>query len=179
MKRIYLAGPDVFFPDASTHFERLRARCAELGLDGIPPSDGGLSSGSSGSGDEIAERIFRANLELIRGCDGLVANLMPFRNPLEPDSGTVFELGFAVALGKPVAAFLPGCERTYEERTIEQYGCERDASGMAWDARYGFLVESFGQKANLMLSRSTPIFPSFEMALRDLRGHFLGSTSVR
>jgi nucleoside 2-deoxyribosyltransferase len=77
MKSIYLAGPDVFFRDAAAHFDRLEARCAAHGLRGVRPSDGGLSSGFQGSGEETAQRIYRENLELVRGCDGLLANSRP------------------------------------------------------------------------------------------------------
>lgn len=178
MKTIYLAGPDVFFPNAKMHFEALEARCAMLGLKGVRPSDGGMSqlleparrgSGEVVTGDDLAERIYRANVALIRDCDGLLANLIPFRNALEPDSGTVFELGMAVALGKPVAAFVPGGGRTYEARVMEHCRARRDSEGLAWDAAFGFLIEEFGQPTNLMLSRSTAVFDSVDAALLHLQ----------
>jgi nucleoside 2-deoxyribosyltransferase len=179
MKQVYIAGPDVFFPDAAAHFDRLCESCAALGVRGVRPSDGGLSTGVALTGGDIAERIFRANLELIRSCDALLANLTPFRNALDPDSGTVFELGFAVALGKPVAAYFPGSERAYEDRIEAHCGCTRDLQGHAWDARDGCLIESFGEPANLMLSRSTPIFATFDAALRNLVDRFSAAASVR
>jgi len=178
MKTIYLAGPDVFFPNANAHFESLQAQCAALGLKGVRPSDGGMSqmlkqAQQRGSpivtGDVLAENIYRANVGLIRDCDALLANLMPFRNALEPDSGTVFELGMAVALGKPVAAFMPGSGRTYESRVIAHCQARRDEEGVAWDAAFGFLIEEFGQSTNLMLSRSTAMFDSFDAALVHLK----------
>ena len=181
MKTIYLAGPDVFFPNAKMHFEALEARCAALGLKGVRPSDGGMSQllqlstpahqriDEVVTGDDLAERIYRANVALIRECDGLLANLIPFRNALEPDSGTVFELGMAVALGKPVAAFVPGGGRTYESRVMEHCRARRDSEGLAWDAEFGFLIEEFGQPTNLMLSRSTAVFDSVDAALLHLQ----------
>lgn len=162
---IYLAGPDVFFPQAAAHFDALEARCAARGLRGLRPGDGGLSQGLSGSGDEIAERIYQANVALIRGCDGVLANLMPFRNALEPDSGTVFEVGMAVALGKPVAAIVPDAARPWEDRIAAACGSRRDAEGQAWDERHGWLIEAFGQPLNLMLSRSAVVFPDEDAAL--------------
>ena len=60
MKKIYLAGPDVFFRDADAHFDTLQARCAALGLLGVRPTDGGLSQGAEGaqgSGDETIEEF--------------------------------------------------------------------------------------------------------------------------
>ena len=168
MKSIYLAGPDVFFRNAAAHFDRLEALCAGHGLRGVRPSDGGLSQGLKCSGDEIAERIYQANMALLRRCDGVLANLMPFRNALEPDSGTVFELGVAVALGKPVAACVPQIELSYERKVAAECGVVRDAQGLARDERFGFLVEEFGQPLNLMLARSTPLFERCEDAVSHL-----------
>ena len=168
MKKIYLAGPDVFFRNATAHFDALQARCAALGLLGVRPSDGGLSQGAQGSGDEIAQRIYAANVALIRDCDAVLANLMPFRNPLEPDSGTVFEVGMAVALGKPVAGFVDDLGLAYEDKVARTCGLQRDATGLAWNASHGFLIEEFGQPMNLMLSRSTALFGNAEVALAHL-----------
>ena len=171
MKKIYLAGPDVFFRNANAHFDGLQARCAALGLLGVRPSDGGLSQAaeaSKGSGNEIAQRIYAANVVLIRDCDAVLANLMPFRNPLEPDSGTVFEVGMAVALGKPVAGFVPDLGLAYEDKVARVCGLQRDAAGLAWDVSHGFMIEAFGQPMNLMLSRSTALFGSADEALAHL-----------
>jgi nucleoside 2-deoxyribosyltransferase len=168
MKRIYLAGPDVFFSGAAAHFDALEARCRSRGLHGVRPADGGLSQGLGGSGDEVAARIYQANLTLIRGCDGLLANLMPFRNALEPDSGTVFEVGFAVALGKPVSGFLPRRGQSYEAKVTDHCGLVKDASGLIWDRDHGYLVEAFGQPMNLMLSCSARLYETFDEALHDL-----------
>jgi nucleoside 2-deoxyribosyltransferase len=166
MKSIYLAGPDVFFRDAAAHFDALEARCRTHGLRGVPPSDGGPAIG--GSADEVAERIYRANLALVRDCDGLLANLMPFRNALEPDSGTVFELGFAVALGKPVAGIVPGLALSYEQKVAVECRIRHDSQGIAWDDSFGFMIEEFGQPLNLMLARSTPLFEQVDAALAHL-----------
>jgi nucleoside 2-deoxyribosyltransferase len=71
----------------------------------------------------------------------VLANLNNFRGA-EPDSGTAFEVGFAVALGKPVVGYLD------DGRTLrEQLGGVRDAEG--------FSVEDFGLPRNLMLACTT------------------------
>jgi nucleoside 2-deoxyribosyltransferase len=168
MKQIYLAGPDVFLPNAVGHFDRLCERCAALGLRGVRPSDGGMSAMPGADPAVLACRIYRANLDLISTCDALIANLEPFRNPLEPDSGTVFELGYAVALGKPVSGFLSDAGRPHEDKVSEHCGTTMDAAGLVRDATHGFLVESFGQPLNLMLACSTRLFADFDSALRDL-----------
>ncbi len=167
MKKVYLAGPDVFFPDADAHFDALEALCAKHGLQGVRPSDGGLSRGLKGTGDEVSERIYQANVDYIRECDAVLANLQPFRNALEPDSGTVFEIGFAVALGKPVAGLLPDMS-TFESRVIAHCGVQPTAGGPAFDATHGMMIEQFSQPMNLMLARSSALFDDLDAALAHL-----------
>ncbi|VTY40021.1 Nucleoside 2-deoxyribosyltransferase [Xylophilus ampelinus] len=163
--RVYLAGPDVFLPDSRDVFERLRAACARLGLEGVEPSDGGLAeSGPQGAtDDELAQRIYEGNMRLIHACDGVIANLCAFRG-LEPDSGTVFEVGYAVALGKPVVGYgvAPG---SYADRVGAALPCIRSADGHLRETGSGAMVEGLGQRLNLMLTRSTPLADSAEAAL--------------
>lgn len=161
--RIYLAGPDVFFRDSDARFARLQAACEALDMVGVPPSDGNMAADFSGSDDERAQRIYEGNVALIRSADGVLANLENFRGQ-EPDSGTVFEVGFAVALGKPVVGYgvAPG---TYAERIAAALPCTQDAGGTTREAATGAMVEGLGQRLNLMLTRSTGLASSAEEAL--------------
>ncbi|MBS0425780.1 MAG: nucleoside 2-deoxyribosyltransferase [Proteobacteria bacterium] len=176
--RVYLAGPDVFFPDSRDVFERLRASCARLGLEGVEPSDGGLAeSGPQGAtDDELAQRIYEGNVRLIHACDGVIANLCAFRG-LEPDSGTVFEVGYAVALGKPVVGYgvAPG---SYADRVGAALPCVRSADGHLRETGNSAMVEGLGQRLNLMLTRSTPLADSAEAALRQLAQQLLSPQHV-
>ncbi|MBU1444095.1 MAG: nucleoside 2-deoxyribosyltransferase, partial [Gammaproteobacteria bacterium] len=164
--RIYFAGPDVFFPDADRIFDALRQHCDRLGLVGIEPSDGGLAESAQPGDDEHAQRIYQGNIDRIREADGLIANLMNFRGH-EPDSGTVFEVGFAVALGKPVVAYgvPPG---TYADRVSAAIPCAEDDRGQLRESASGAMVEGLGQRLNLMLTRSVAIEETAEAALRRL-----------
>ncbi len=166
---IYLAGPDVFRPDAASRYERMERLCAGLGLVGLRPSDGAQGDAPGpGPGADLAQRIYEGNVALIRRCDAVVANLAPFRGHVEPDSGTVFEIGVAIALGKPVAAYLPQPTLSYAERVARHFPTRTDASGTLWDDAHGCWVEGFGEPVNLMLSRSTRLFESFEAAVAHL-----------
>ena len=165
---VYLAGPDVFRPDADACFERMASYCARRGLRGLRPSDGGGPDDAALTGRRLAQRIYDGNVALIRRCDAVVANLSPFRGRVEPDSGTVFELGMAVALGKPVAGYLPGASTSYAERVASCMPTRRGPDGLLRDAEHGLLVEGFGEPMNLMLSRSTRLFESFEAAIDHL-----------
>ena len=171
--RVYLAGPDVFFPDSEALFGRLMACCAALGLEGVPPSDGGIAADLRFSDEERAQRIYDGNIRLIREADGVIANLAPFRGH-EPDSGTVFEVGYATALGKPVIAYgvAPG---TYAERVCATLECHSDASGVIRERASGVMVEGLGQRLNLMLTRSTRIAESAEVALARLAAKLLAT----
>ena len=102
MKKIYLAGPDVFEKDALQIGESLKSLCSDHGFEGLFPLDNVLQEDEP---KKLAEKIRRANIELIHQADIIMANLNPFRG-IEPDSGTVYEVGFAEALGKPVFGYV-------------------------------------------------------------------------
>ena len=144
--RVYLAGPDVFLPDPTARGERLKAICARHRMEGVFPLDP-LDGGDPEDWADLplAERIARRNEAHILGCDLLVANLTPFRGP-SADVGTVFELGFMRALGRPVSGWT-NVAAGFTERTLAFTGrvsaAERDADGMA--------LEAFGCVDNLMI----------------------------
>jgi nucleoside 2-deoxyribosyltransferase len=164
--RIYLAGPDVFFPDHDRVFGALKAHCARLGLAGIAPTDAPLALHAAAADDERAQAIYEGNVALIREADGVIANLMSFRGQ-EPDSGTVFEVGYAVALGKPVVGYgVP--EGAYADRVQAAIPCLRNAAGVVTEAAGGTMVEGLGQPLNLMLARSIELAASAGEALERL-----------
>lgn len=161
--RIYLAGPDVFFSGKDAVFTRLKRACERLGMVGLEPSDGGLGAGFDGTDDEAAQRIYEGNIALIESADGVIANLASFRGA-EPDSGTVFEVGFAVAMKKPVVAYgVPS--QSYASRVRATVDCTIGPDGVLREAESGAMVEGLGQRLNLMLTRSTRIADSAQSAL--------------
>ncbi|OZI77054.1 nucleoside 2-deoxyribosyltransferase [Bordetella genomosp. 12] len=143
MRRIYLAGFDVFRADALAHGERLKALCREYGYEGLYPLDN--QAPADLAGPPLANWIYRQNVTLIQRADLVMANLNRFRGA-EPDSGTAFEVGYAVALGKPVWAYAEDARPL-----IEQQPVRRDTDGRYVDAQ-GYTVEDFGLPLNLMLA---------------------------
>ncbi|SDI28068.1 Nucleoside 2-deoxyribosyltransferase [Pseudomonas flavescens] len=139
--RIYLAGFDVFRGDAVEHGAYLKRLCHEQGMQGLYPFDNEVTAGLSPG--ERAALICRLNMAMIREADAVLANLNLFRGH-EPDSGTAFEIGAAVALGKPVWVYFQAC------------GAMRDWLDGDVDGRdaQGFLIEDFGLPRNLMLACS-------------------------
>ena len=157
-------------PDCARIFAALKAACDRLGMVGIEPSDGGPIDDPQASDDERAQRIYEGNIERIRKADGVLANLIAFRGH-EPDSGTVFEAGFAIALGKPVVGY-GVAHGSYAERVSQAIPCARDAAGTLRESASGCMVEGLGQRLNLMLARSVSIEASAEAALARLAASF-------
>jgi nucleoside 2-deoxyribosyltransferase len=137
--RIYLAGFDVFRRDAISHGEYLKALCVAQGMVGMYPFDNALPEGVEGP--EAAKLISQMNMGMVRSATAILVNLNCFRGR-EPDSGTVFEFGMAVALGKPVWGY-------FEETGTLREQIAHDADG--YDEQ-GYQVENFGLPRNLMLA---------------------------
>ena len=146
IRRLYLAGPDVFRPDAAAHGRRLVALCAEHGFEGVFPLNEALPQ-QLPTPQAVAAHIYRANIAHIERCDAVVANLDFFRGP-EPDSGTCFEVGYAVARGKPVVGYLPE-EGSYAGRIRRRHP---QAVGEGGHDTQGWELEEFGLPLNLMLA---------------------------
>jgi nucleoside 2-deoxyribosyltransferase len=145
MPRIYLAGPEVFLPDALAVGAHKAALCAAHGLEGAFPLDAQL--GLAGlARPEQARRISEANEGLMRSCAGLIANLTPFRG-VSMDSGTAFEVGFMRALGRPVLGYT-NVTADYRERA-EIY--RRAAPPLADADCPGAEIEDFDGAENLMI----------------------------
>jgi nucleoside 2-deoxyribosyltransferase len=129
---VYLAGPDVFLPDARAQGERKKAICRAHGLDGRYPLD------VADLPPDLAPRaqaraLFDAMIRLMDACSAGIANLTPFRGP-SMDVGTAFELGYLHARGKAVFGYTND-PRDYDARVADD----------------GLLIEAFGLCDNLMI----------------------------
>lgn len=183
MRRItslYLAGPDLWFPDAEAHALRKHELCAQAGFVGVSTFDGVLVETTPS--EAMAREIYADNIARLRQCDAIVANLTPWRGP-GADPGTAYEVGFAAALGKPVFAYLnvdDEDEADHCARVEALYGADRDAEGRMRDPM-GCEVEDFGLPENLMLWAEarrlfTVVTPD---PIRDLTGLKLALEAVR
>jgi nucleoside 2-deoxyribosyltransferase len=164
MKKIYLAGFDVFRPDARQWGRTLQTLCNKYGFEGLYPLDNAAPRALAGK--ELARWICTANLALIRQADLVMANLNPFRGA-EPDSGTVFEVGFATALGKPVWVY------TDENRSlVGQVAVDKQLPGGPYTDSLGYTVEDFGLNLNLMIAcTANTVIGDAEACLADMAQH--------
>jgi nucleoside 2-deoxyribosyltransferase len=150
MQKVYLAGPDVFLPEAIAVGVRKKELCAEFGFEGLFPFDNEISPNLGG--ERVDRLIYRANERMIRRADFGIFNLTPFRGP-SADVGTVFELGMLAGLGKRVFGYtnvtddlLDRCKR-FGELTF-------DPAEKVWRDPAGMSVENFGNADNLMIDNS-------------------------
>ncbi len=154
--RVYLAGPDVFLPNPLARAERMRRICRRHGLHAVSPLD--ALAGEQTDPIEAADpaAIARRNEAHIRTCDAVIANLTPFRGP-GADAGTVYEIGFARALGRPVFGYATAAAGyATRVRALPGSSHSHDAEGLA--------IESFGLFENLMVSCGIEASGGFTLA---------------
>jgi nucleoside 2-deoxyribosyltransferase len=152
--KIYLAGFDVFYPDAVARAEKMKELCAQYGFEGRFPAD--VSIDPTGlSPKELAAAIFQRDADLVRECDMVAA-------------GTCFELGLAYGLGKPLYGYTPG--GTMAERISQHHApVVTTDDGRTVDSN-GMTVENFGSPINLMISvPSTIVHGGLEDCLERMR----------
>ena len=142
--KIYLAGPDVFLPDAIEIGRQKAALCARHGLVGLYPLDNVVDLSSP----DASLAIFKANEAMMDSADAIIANLTPFRGP-SADAGTVYELGYMAGRGKLCLAY-SNDPASYRERVAQHYDVKEMPGGRRVDAE-GLTVEDFGWPDNLMM----------------------------
>ncbi len=140
--RVYLAGPDVFFPEPVMWAARRAAICRAQGLVPVSPLDP-VEEPASWAALPEADRIARRNEAHIQACDAVIANLTPFRGA-SADAGTVYEVGFARGLGRPVFGYTnTAAVLADRSRAI--------AGGTGTHDAQGLQIEDFGLHENLMI----------------------------
>jgi nucleoside 2-deoxyribosyltransferase len=156
-KLIYMAGPDVFLPNAREIAQKKKSLALSYGFEGLHPFDNELETPQL-QPQLAAQKIAEENFNLMRRANAIIANLTPFRG-VSADVGTAFELGFMIGMNKPAYGY-SNVSSTYAQRlqTLEgplfmsPDGNLRDKKGMS--------VENFDLFDNLMLGilalQSTP-----------------------
>ena len=145
--KVYLAGPEVFLPDAIALGRIKKEACARHGLEGLFPFDN--EAVSSEGGPALDDLIYAGNVRMMREADCAVLNLSPFRGP-EADTGTAFELGFLTALGTPCYGYT-NHPLDYLDRVLATGPALYDVQSRRWCDGEGLAIEDFGNADNLML----------------------------
>ena len=158
----YLAGPDVFFPNALELAAQKKAHLATLGMTGHFPFDNEIPKDVFSDPKVASRTIADANEKMMDECckDGQVGiilmNMTPFHGP-SMDCGTAYEAGYMSALSKKGNVVIVGYssdERFFEDRVIQDVyngtGITRK-DGMIFGPD-GNMIESFGGADNLMIT---------------------------
>lgn len=145
---VYLAGPDVFSPDARQRLNTKERICEQLGLIPLNPvdNDGEVPEDSP---QKQALAIYRGNLAKMEQSHAILANITPFRGP-HMDPGTAFEIGFFIARGKPVVCYSESIE-DLADRVLSWSNQGRTQTGQELRDCNGALIEDFQLKENLMI----------------------------
>jgi nucleoside 2-deoxyribosyltransferase len=141
--KVYLAGPEVFLPDAIAIGQRKADLCARHRLVGSYPMDnvGDISA------QNASFQIFRGNEAMMNEADAIIANLTPFRGP-GADPGTVYEVGYMAGRGKLCLGYSNDAS-VYADR-VRKFIKVTSSDERLIDAQ-GLSVEDFGLADNLML----------------------------
>lgn len=143
MTSVYLAGPDVFLPDAFEIGRRKIELCMRQGLTGLYPLENAIDTAAP----DASLRIFRGNETMMIAADAIIANLTPFRGP-GADAGTVYELGYMAGRGKLCLGY-SNDPSSYADR-VREFTDVSSRDGRLVDA-LGLTVEDFGLADNLMM----------------------------
>ena len=138
----YLAGPDVFLPNAAEHAARKIAICARYGIRGLPPLNEDIAALASLSEAEAGIAIFAKDVEMMERAEIIIANLTPFRGA-SADSGTLVEIGWFLGRGRPIFGY-SNTATLFAERSRAQVAAMPDPMP-------GLAVEGFGLADNLMI----------------------------
>jgi nucleoside 2-deoxyribosyltransferase len=141
--KIYLAGPDVFLPDAVEIGRSKVELCARHGLSGLYPLDNTIDTAAK----DASLQIFRGNESMMNEADAIIANLTPFRGP-GADPGTAYELGYMAGRGKLCLGY-SNDPKPYACR-VREFTEVTSRDGRLVDA-LGLTVEDFGLTDNLMM----------------------------
>ncbi len=147
--KVYLAGPEVFLPNA-VEIQREKAALARAaGFTPLVPGD--LEIPPAATKHERGLAIYAVDEGMMMACDMIIANLTPFRG-ISADVGTVFELGFMCGRGKHAYAYT-NTSRSYYERILNDHYMGEAA--LRADGRMagpdGISIEDFDMADNLML----------------------------
>jgi nucleoside 2-deoxyribosyltransferase len=141
--KIYLAGPEVFLPEAVEIGRRKAGICVRHGLSGLFPLDNVVDRAAA----DASLRIFKANQRMMDEAVAIIANLTPFRGP-GADAGTVYELGYMAGRGKLCLGY-SNDPSAYADRVWKFTAVERQDDRLVDST--GLTVEDFGLSDNLMM----------------------------
>jgi nucleoside 2-deoxyribosyltransferase len=147
--KVYLAGPEVFLPNAREALDIKIALTRAAGL--VPVSPGDFVVAPQPSKRQLGHAISEIDEKMMNEADAIIANLTPYHG-VSADTGTCYELGYMCAQGKLAYAYT-NVAAGMRERTIAHYDGDvvTDANGRLRSRRDGLAVEDMDMSDNLMM----------------------------
>src|SRR5271156_4216404 len=133
----YLAGPDVFLPNAVAHTATKTEICRRFGLHGLPPLNEDTEAATTRL--EAWRSIYEKDVAMMERSDIIIANLTPFGGA-SADAGTLIEVGWFLGRGKPIFGY-SNTRDNFESRMRRQLGDDYAELG----------IEGFHLPDNLMI----------------------------
>lgn len=146
--KLYLAGPEVFLPDARAILDAKADLTRSYGFEPICPGD--LIIPPAPTKHQFGLNISEVDEGFMNRAEGVIANLTPFRG-IAADPGTVFELGYMCGAGKIVACYTNVADSHYQRSADFYGGAVRVAEDGRKRAPDGTMLEDFEMIENLML----------------------------
>ena len=162
---VYLAGPDVFLPDALAVIAEKVKMCAQFGFKALIPGDNHIEARTAPgpatqppapapapadmSPTTMSREIYAVNVATMKKANFGIFNLTPFRG-ISADVGTAFELGMMSGMGKPVFAYT-NVSGDYIDRIWLKQQKPPPAPPRSWCDGRAWGIENFGNADNLML----------------------------
>ncbi len=145
MPSLYIAGPEVFLPDAAAVMGEKRRIAARHGFTVTGP--GPDENADPTTEVQTARGIYLKDRRMMLDADYCLANITPFRG-VSADPGTVFEIGFMIASGRRVWAY-SNDPRPYGARVWAEWYRQDGPQAMAGSD--GLAIETYGLADNLMI----------------------------
>jgi nucleoside 2-deoxyribosyltransferase len=134
----YLAGPDVFLPNAVAHAATKVEICRRAGLRGLPPLNEDAETAAT-TELEAWQAIYEKDVSMMEKSDIIIANLTPFAGA-SADAGTLIEVGWFLGRNKPIFGY-SNTPENFESRMRKQLGAKQPDLG----------IEGFHLPDNLMI----------------------------
>lgn len=157
---VYLADFEMFLPTCEETVKYWKETCDRYGFIGIFPGEGEKVE----PGEDFFRRVFEHDCNWMYKCDVCFAQLDDWRGH-EPDSGTLFEIGYFIGKDLPSYGFYTG-----GKKLIERDIPKKEEDGVFYDDK-GYLIEDKGSSFDNILNL-IKIADSFEDMCRMARKDF-------
>ncbi len=154
--KAYLAGPDVFLPNAIAHAQAKIAICARHGITGRPPLNDDFAQLAALPPEQAWRGIYLKDIEMMEDCDIIIANLTPFRGA-SADAGTLIEVGWYLGRGKKIFGY-SNTSTLFDARSRAQVSAVPDPLE-------NLTVEGFNLPDNLMIPGAVEYGGDFPITL--------------